>query len=59
MVVKQDLAIITTIGQMVLENVLAAESDMSPELLPAGQTNEQGSLESLDTRKPNHTKSTK
>jgi hypothetical protein len=34
---------------MVLEDVFAAKSDMSPELLPAGQTNEQGSLEGLQT----------
>ena len=50
--VEQNLAIITTVGQVVLEDVLAAESDVSPELLPTSQTNEQGSLESLVTRNP-------
>jgi hypothetical protein len=38
---------------MVLENKFAAESDMTPELLPTSQTNEQGSLESLVERQPN------
>jgi len=50
MMVEQDLAIVTPVRQMILENVFAAKSDMSPELLPAGQANEQGGLESLHTQ---------
>jgi hypothetical protein len=37
--IKQNLAIVTTIGKMHLEDVLATESNMPPELLPARKTN--------------------
>ena len=50
MMVEQDFAIVTPVRQMILENVFAAKSDVSPELLPAGQADEQGGLESLHTR---------
>jgi hypothetical protein len=39
--IKQNLAVISTIGKMHLENVLATESNMPPELLPTRKTNKQ------------------
>ena len=46
-VIEQDLAIVTTIRQMELEHLLAAQSNVSPEFLPAGETDNKGRLEGL------------
>ena len=45
--IKQYLAIVSTIGKMHLEDVLATESNMPPELLPTRETNEQRGFEGL------------
>ena len=47
--IKQNLAIVSTIGKMHLEDVLATESNMPPELLPTRKTNKQRSFEGLRT----------
>ena len=47
--IKQNLAIVSTIGKMHLEDVLATESNMPPELLPARKTNKQRGFEGLRT----------
>ena len=45
--IKQNLAIVSTIGKMHLKDVLATESNMPPKLLPARKTNKQRSFEGL------------
>ena len=47
--IKQNLAIISTIGKMHLEDVLATESNMSPKLLPTRKTNKERGFEGLHT----------
>lgn len=37
--IEQDLAVVSTIGQMHLEDVLATEGNMPPELLPTRKAN--------------------
>ena len=47
--IKQNLAIVSTIGKMHLEDVLATESNMPPKLLPTRKTNKQRGFEGLCT----------
>lgn len=42
--IEQDFAVVTTIRQMELEHLLATQSDVPPELLPAGKTGDKGRL---------------
>jgi hypothetical protein len=46
-VIKQDLAIVSTLRQMKLEDVLASQRDMTPEFLPAVDANYKGLPQSL------------
>lgn len=45
--IEQDFAIVTAIRQMELEHLLATQSDVPPELLPAGKADYKGGFESL------------
>jgi len=46
-VIKQDLAIVSSLRQMELEDVLASQSNMTPEILPAVDANYKGLPQSL------------
>lgn len=46
-VIKQDLAIVSTLGQMKLEDMLASQSDMTPKFLPAVDADYKGLLQGL------------
>jgi hypothetical protein len=43
--IKQNLAVVSTIGKMNLEDMPATESDMPPKLLPTQKTNKQRHFE--------------
>jgi hypothetical protein len=45
--IEQDVAVVATVGKMELENMLAPQCNMPPELLPATEANDEGRLESL------------
>ena len=55
--IKQDLAIVSTLRQMKLEDVLASQSDMTPEFLPAVDANDKGLPQSLIDKRGHQVKS--
>jgi len=45
--IEEHLAIVSTVGKMILEDQFASKGDVTTELLPLGQSEDEGRLESL------------